>query len=132
MAPDDYLFNNQDWHAFESAHREALIRKIDEYDSERLLNTSPSDLASYFEEKFWIEPVVLREDDIAADQREVQVERRDTFRDIRDRSKPFKVKGTRVEIDVPFDGEPKLFRIQPTSYTLNPPQGEVDKESRRN
>ncbi len=31
-----------------------------------------------------------------------------------------------LEIDVPFDGEPKLFRIQPTSYTLNPPQGEVD------
>ncbi|BBH39901.1 hypothetical protein myaer102_24450 [Microcystis viridis NIES-102] len=127
MAPDNYLFNKQDWHAVESAHREALIREIDEYDSERLLNTSPSDLASYFEEKFWIEPVVLRENEIAADQREVQVDvRRDPFRDIRDRSKPFKVKGTRIEIDVPFDGEPKLFRIQPTIYTLNPPQGEVN------
>ena len=126
MARDDYLFNGRDWHAVEHAHREALVREINEYDSNRLLNTSPSDLTSYFEAKFRIEPIALRESEITAAQREVQIDvRSDPFRDIRDRSRPFKVKGTRIEVAVPFDGETELFQIQPTSYTLNPPRGEV-------
>lgn len=51
---------------------------------------------------------------------------RDPMRMIRDRSRPFHVPGTAVEITVPFTGEAETFKIQPTTYTLNPPQAQIE------
>lgn len=50
----------------------------------------------------------------------------DPFRAILDRSRPFYVPGTRVEIRVPFDGDPELFRLRPSSFTTIFPRGRVE------
>jgi hypothetical protein len=42
-----------------------------------------------------------------------------------DRSRPFHLAGTRLEMHVPFDGDPELFRFQPSSFTTVFPQGKV-------
>lgn len=42
-----------------------------------------------------------------------------------DRSRPFHLTGTRLDIHVPFDGEPDLFRFQPSTFTTVLPRGEV-------
>lgn len=95
-------------------------------DPDRLLNTSVEDLARYFEAKFRIDVPVLRVDNTVVDQREKQIDvSRDPLRMISDRSKPFYITGTEIEVEVPFDGEAEAFKIQPNPYTLNLPRAEI-------
>jgi hypothetical protein len=71
---------------------------------------------------------VLRVDDIVADQSETEIDvSHEAGRDILRR--PLNIKGTAIEVTVPFDGDGEVFKIQPTSHTLNPPRGEVRDEA---
>ncbi len=95
-------------------------------DGDRLLNTSTDDLCNYFEQKFRIDVPSLREGEIVADQNEVDIDvSHDHMRVILDRSGPFFIKGTEIEITIPFDGDADAFKIQPSSFTLSPPRAEV-------
>jgi len=61
-----------------------------------------------------------------AENREIDVDvSSDPMRIIFDRSRPFYVKGTEITVAIPFKGDPNVFQIQPTTYTLNPPFGHV-------
>lgn len=122
MARDDYLFNSVDWFSVEHNQRESLAKDILNYNGDRLLNTSVDDLCDYFVEKYQILAPTLHKDKIVADQNEVEIDvSHDPMRNIRDKSRPFYVKGTEIEVTIPFDGEAEVFKIQPTSYTMNPP-----------
>jgi len=52
----------------------------------------------------------------------------DRLRAIRDRSRPFYIPGTIIEITIPFDGDAEAFNIQPTSFTLNPPIADIQED----
>lgn len=130
MGREDYLFNKTDWFSVEEHQKRAILSEIDDIDGNRLLNTSVEDLCDYFEQKYRIDIPVLHEDRIVADQREMQIDvSQDQMRYIRDRSRPFHVPGTLVEITVPFTGDAEAFRIQPTTYTSAPPRGDVRNNS---
>ena len=123
---DDYLFCGTDWFSVEEGQKRALQSEIDAIDGNRLLNTSIDDLCDFFEEKFRIDVPELHEDQIVADQSETQIDvSKDPMRFIRDRSRPFHVAGTLIEVTVPFSGESEAFTIQPTTYTAAPPRGEI-------
>lgn len=118
----NYLFGKADWHSVQEHQKKALADEIAQFDGNRLLNTSVADLSEYFAAKYRVDVPVLRESEIVVDQKEVQVDvSRDPMRFIRDLSQPFYVPGAKVEISVPFDGDPEVFQIQPTTFTLSPP-----------
>ena len=122
----DYLFCGTDWFSVEESQKRTLLSEIDAIDGNRLLNTSVDDLCDFFEEKFRIDIPELHEDQIVADQRETQIDvSQDPMRFIRDRSRPFHVAGTLIEVTVPFSGESEAFTIQPTTYTTASPRGEI-------
>ena len=124
--PSDCLFCETDWFSVEKSQKRTLESEIDAIDGNRLLNTSVDDLCDYFEKKFRIDIPELHEDQIVADQQETQIDvSQDPMRFIRDSSRPFYVAGTLIEVTVPFSGEPEAFTIQPTTYTLAPPRGEI-------
>lgn len=126
MRDAEYLFSKVDWFSVDQHQRKRLAAEINELDGNRLLNTSIEDLCDYFEKKYRVDVPVLRVDEIIADQHETKIDvSHDRRRFIRDRTSPFYVAGTTVEVEVPFDGDADAFRVQPTTYTLNPPQGEV-------
>ncbi|WP_201782254.1 hypothetical protein [Ardenticatena maritima] len=103
-----------------------MLEEIKNYNANKLLNTPIDDLAEYFKKKYWIDVPILHEDKIVADQREVQVDvSRDPMRFIRDRSKPFYIQGTEIEIIIPFEGDAEAFNIQPSTFTLSPPNAEI-------
>lgn len=112
------LFCEVDWHSVERGQLEALRADVDGYNPDALLNTSPDDLGSYFIEKFEIEVPELLVDQLTVDQRETSFEKEDYGRIIR-------VQGTLIEVEVPFSGEGDAFKIQPTTYSLNPPRASV-------
>ena len=92
----------------------------------QLLNTSAEDLVLYFEKKFQIEIPTLLTDEIVVDQRETQIDvSRDHNRTIYDRSRQFHIAGTEIEVEIPFKGEAEAFKVQPTTYTMSPPQAQV-------
>lgn len=126
MRERTYLFNKLDWFAVDKHQRKKLVEEIEDLDGNRLLNTSIDDLCEYFENKYRIDVPVLDRDGIIADQHETQIDvSQDSQRCIRDRSRPFMIAGTVIEISIPFNGDAGVFLIEPSSSTLNPPFGEV-------
>ena len=114
MSREDYLFNKVDWFSVESNQRKTLADEISEMHGDRLLNTSVDDLCNYLVDKHTIEVPTLQKDKIIAGQHEVEIDvSRDLMRDIRDRSKPFYIKGTEIVVTIPFEGEAEVFRVQP-------------------
>jgi hypothetical protein len=103
-----------------------MIGEIDSLGTDRLLSSDLDALCDYFEQKYQFEPPRMLKDDAEADQREVGVDvSRDPLRDIRDRSRPFEIKGTSVSLFVPFKGDATLFMYQPSSFTSSNPHGVV-------
>jgi len=126
MRDREYLFSNARWHDVEAHQLQEMRKAIETMDGNRLLNTSVDDLASYFEQKFEIEVPALLTDEIVVDQRETKIDvSRDQNRMIFDRSRPFHITGTEIEVEIPFTGEAEAFKVQPTTYTMNPPRAEV-------
>ena len=126
MAREDYLFRVHDWHAVEHGQRQALQDEVAGLDADRLLNTSVSDLTNYLVEKFRIDVPVLHEDDIVVDQHETKIDvSRDQQRFISDRSRPYYVAGSQIDVEIPFSGEAAAFAIRPSTYSLNPPRAQV-------
>ena len=122
----EYLFSNVGWHDVERHQLQELRKAVESMDGNRLLNTSVDDLAVYFEQKFQIEIPTLLTDQIVIDQRERKIDvSRDQNRMIFDRSRPFHITGTEIEVEIPFTGEAEAFKIQPTTYTMSPPRAEV-------
>lgn len=77
--------------------------------------------------EFRVEPVNLRRSDIATQTREEDVDVRwDRNRLIRDRTRPFMMRGARVSFFVPFDGDATLLSLTPSSFTTVFPEGEVN------
>jgi len=128
MAKEDFLFYKYDWSFVLQNQREELSAEISSIDGDRLLNTSTDDLCNYFEQKFRIDAPSLREDETVADQNEVNIDvsnAHSVF--IKNRSRPISIKGTEIEITIPFDGEAEAFNIKPSfsSITQNLPKAEV-------
>lgn len=122
----DLLFCSVDWHSVTESQRQRMTGEITATDGDRLMNTSTDSLSDYFVEKFQINALALVDDAISVDQREVDVDvSGDRSRYINDRSRPFMMKGTSYEVEVPFTGDSDLFKVQPTSFTSNPPRGSV-------
>lgn len=95
-------------------------------DDDMLLKTSIHELCTYFAETCRITIPVLQRDKIAIDQRETQIDvSNDRNRYIQDRSRPFLVVGTLVEVYIPFSGDPQCFNVQPSTFTFHPPRGDV-------
>lgn len=126
MDREDYLFTGADWHSVDRHQRQKMVEEIEKVDPDRLLNTSVDDLAFYFSEKYKIDVPALDEENLTVDQREKQIDvSRDPNRYTTDRSRPFYITGSEIEVEIPFTGEAEAFKIQPNPYTLSPPRASV-------
>ncbi|MBK5571364.1 MAG: hypothetical protein I8N66_33885 [Ensifer sp. SSB1] len=65
-------------------------------------------------------------DDLVVDQRETQIDvSRDPDRWISDRSRPYYITGTSVDVEIPFTGNKLGFDIQPTTRNFNNPRAVI-------
>ena len=126
----DLLFCKVDWRSVTEHQKSELLKEISSLREDRLLNTATDDLAAYLDQKYAIEVPVLHEDQISVDNRETRIDvSHDPLRFIHDRSRPFYVTGTQVEVEIPFSGDANIFRVQPTTFSLNPPRADVREAS---
>jgi len=121
MLTRNLLFNDGILSEFLEGRKRELFKEIQKQDANYILNVSITDFCDYFYNKSELDAPVLDEENITVDQQEKDIDvSKDYMRSIRDRSKPFYLKGTSISYFIPFSGDTDLFRYQPSSFTLNP------------
>ncbi|NOC90678.1 hypothetical protein GS614_01940 [Ruegeria sp. HKCCD6604] len=95
-------------------------------DGDELLNTSTTDLARYYADQYAFEAPTIHPEDLEVDQRETQVDvSRNSNRWTRDRSRPYYITGTALDVEIPYSGNKVGFEIQPTTWSTVKPRGTV-------
>ena len=113
-------FRDGDSHASFRNMREETLREIDRLENDYVLKASPAELERFYIEKATINPLVLDVDGYYIDDQkgtEIDVSR-DFNRAIFPGSRAV-VKGTRLTIAVPFTGDPMLWRVRASTYSLS-------------
>lgn len=127
MRPDLLFIGKGNLRDFFEHRKLELKREVEKLDSNYILTISEEDFCQYLITKYSLRPPEIHEDKIYVyDQKEVDVDvSKDPMRAIFDRSKPFYIKGVQVTVAVPFEGDGELFQYQPSTFTFNPPRGEI-------
>jgi len=108
-------------------HRERMIAAIDAHNANSLLNTPEDTITDSFVSEYEVDPLVIAaREDVTVEVVPTKVDARYLpNRAVWDRDTPVPVDGTLVRVRVPFTGDPILFGLQASTWSLNPPQGEL-------
>lgn len=129
MRPDDPLFSEADLYNVMEQQKQQLLKEIDGYETNYILNTSVDDLCDYLEKKYHLEAPALKVDLVYVDQGETNVDiSQDHNRMVFNRSRPLYIKGTAVRFSIPFDGDANLLRFKPSTFNYSPPRGNVERQ----
>lgn len=116
------LFSDQPLRDYFERKRMEMLRQIERYDGNRLLNTTTEGLVEYFTELGSVEAIDLRWDHITVDHGETKVDVSHRFEYARwGEAGPHFVNGTSVSWHIPFSGDPHLFHCQASTYSTSPP-----------
>jgi hypothetical protein len=121
----NYLFSEQDDFDTQRNALQAMLNEIACYDGNKLLNTNTDDLVAYFESKYRIDIPTLHENQIQLDHHEETKEIKGRAFDHGFSSDPITRTGTKILLEVPFTGDPEVFRIKPSTFNLAPPIGTI-------
>jgi hypothetical protein len=122
----DLLFHKGDWFATQEGRTKKLTSAIDSMNGDELLNTSTVDLMKHLVSEYQLDVPKIYPDDLVVDQRETKIDvSQDRMRYIKDRSRPFYISGTSVDVELPFSGNKVGFDIQPSTSNYNNPRAQV-------
>jgi hypothetical protein len=126
----ELLFNKYQMYGVLQGQTATLKKKIQSIPANILLNASEQDLIQALVEEFRLNVPVIKDGEIyIAHSGEAQVDvSRDPMRMIYDQSRPFYIPGNKTVIAVPFEGDAAFFDVQPQTYNLNPPRGQIEKD----
>jgi len=99
-------------------HLEKLKQEIRALENSYVLRTSPTELEQHFLDKAHIEPLALLTGQYyIEDQKSRQVDaRRDPNRFFFPGDRPYHIAGTELTVAIPFEGDPPLWRIRPSTW----------------
>lgn len=120
----DMLFYEFDMFSVMENQRRQLQAEVAGIPEQRLLNTSVEDLVKYLVEKYQLEVPALDVEHAVADQGEAMVEVSGFMYGL-DRGESRSVPGTRVTLEVPFSGDPQMFKVRPSSFNTAPPYAAI-------
>ena len=92
--------------------------EVNSLNENRILNTSEDDLCNYFVKKYKVEALQI-------DESQIQIDYGDARINVRDYGRLISLTGTRVTFYIPFSGDPDLFKLQPSMFSVNPPRAKV-------
>ena len=124
-----YLFSSRDLREVFESQRAAMQGEVGSLDANRLLNTAPADLAAYLIDKYQIHAPTLHLDKWSVQENECQVDVSGDpnrfFHVVERRSGPYYIPGQCVQVEVPFEGDSEMFYCRPSTFSVNPPRGEI-------
>ncbi len=116
-----YLFSDARLFDVIEKQKKELAAKVEGIAPTKLLNADQGELCEALVSDYGLETPTLRLDDMFIHHYgEADVDARyEPNRFLLDRSEPFYVKGMELTVVVPFDGDPELFRCQPSHYRMS-------------
>jgi len=121
-----YLFSKNDFNLALIVSEKELFNRIDAMSSSEILGTSIEDQVAYLVQEFNVDVPKLEDDKISINQIETNVDvSQDNSRLIYNRGLPTYIKGTKLDFYIPFIGDRDIFQFRPSTYSLNPPKGNV-------
>jgi hypothetical protein len=123
----DLLFNSGDLRSALHAQAGKLVAEVQAAPQDHVLQADEDLWATALAERGSVQAPELHVDRMWQDPpQEVQVDVRGYGnRAIFDYSQPAWFPGYRVTIHIPFSGEADVFKLQPSSFTYNPPRAQV-------
>jgi hypothetical protein len=118
MVVGNWLFSSGPLSDVVEERKHQAVQTIDHMDPDRILTATTPDLVEEIVHKFGAGFIAIEEDRMEQmPTREVEIDvSQDPARFIADRRRRFMLKGTAVDIAVPFQGHPDLFRYRPSNY----------------
>lgn len=127
----DILFHEYDLSRTLRNNLEKVQTEVDSIQERKFLHSDDDTLVEHIFSIMEMRPIELHEDSMTQDTKETQVDvRYDINRFIRDTSEPCYVPGLQITVSIPFTGDPNLWKYRPSTYTLNPPQANINTSSR--
>jgi hypothetical protein len=123
----DVLFRKYDLYKVVEAQKAEVAKTINALPEQQVLNTPLEDLVERLGRQLAFNIPVLKEADSYVDKEEIEIDvTDDPYRVIFDRSRRVKVRGYRMTMVVPFEGDQEIFYCHPSAYNLNPPLADVE------
>lgn len=113
-------FENGDVFVTFRNHLKNLENEIQSLNNEYVLKASQTELERYYIDKVTINPLILHtEEHYIEEQSSTQIDVSHDFRRAVFPGERAIVKGTRLDIAIPYEGDKTLWRIRPSRYTLS-------------
>lgn len=127
MKNRDLLFSEEDLDAQLRARQLRVSSVVDGVPKDQFLVSSDQELIDHVVSQLTVEPIVLHEDATTMTQQETRVDvSRDQMRfSSLDRSGPFYIPGTQVDIGIPFTGESWVFQYRTNPWSTVCPRADV-------
>lgn len=106
-------------------HKQKALDEIRNLSANQVMEASDERLVEHFVEKFDIAPLVLYTDRAERQVEETTVETRDSFTYDIPRGGSLHIPGIRLSSRIPFSGDPGLWDITPSTYSLTAIRGEL-------
>jgi hypothetical protein len=123
----EYLFSKVDMFSVIEHQKQQAAKRVHAIDSDQFQRTTEDEIINQIVSEYRLDVPVIKDDKIyVAEHGETQVNKSRDFRQhIRAQSRPSSVVGMKTIIAVPFEGDPELLKVQPSTYTSNRPSGEI-------
>jgi len=120
----NYLFHEGDGMATLQGQLQTASNEVRSLPEDRILNTEPEALTDYFASKFSVKVPVLDIENLTAEHHERIV----TVYDQWDQ-RELQVPGEAYDIELPFDGDPAIFKLRPNTFSSSLPMATVRGET---
>lgn len=113
------FFKGLDARNYFAAFHGKMKSEVDQMSDGEIVSCNFEEWAGYLAGKYYIVPISVFETNIEKALAETKVKRANPFRGHPFEKDFFEIDGVRVTFKIPFDGEPDLFDIQPSSRILS-------------
>lgn len=125
MSERNFLFSEGDLSGTLENLKKKVRAEVAGVSQQQLSSATDEQLIDHFHSKFSIEPLTLYPDRAERSMTETMYETRDSFTYDIPRGSSIQVPGVAVTVKVPYTGDPVLFRLRPSMFSMNPPRGDV-------
>lgn len=127
---DDYLFASGDLGEALRQFQIGAVQAVDGLSEQKFKQLSDAQVASEILSKFKIMPIELLEDQKSMTRSEIKIDvSGDRNRNVFGDRGPILVNGIRVVISIPFQGDPELWKLKPSTWRTTFPRGKVQSKS---
>ena len=112
------FFNGTDARNYFAGFHSKMKSEVEQMTDAEIVTCNFQEWAGYLAEKYTIAPVVLFDTNIERTLTETKVKKSNPFRGHPYERDYFEIDGVRITFKIPFDGDPKLFELRPSSCIL--------------